>query len=195
MSVQPNLPLHEVMEARLSPELVGKIMREVKRGLKGRFKWFGTSRTPTSERESIWDTFQDKIWISDNSLIQPPTAPYRRLKMFYFLSQDAMWAEGWTRSPPGDRLHPHYYHHYSATGKSYKIFPILYEDSGDGPVALMDPKDPTKYLNLFIPPRIELTLLMPETTFFLNGRTGWLRFVKCCPQTHLRDDVRVDVDD
>ncbi len=54
------------------------------------------------------------------------------------------------------------------------MFPILYEDSGDGPVALMDPADPTKYLNLFIKPRDEVTLFKPRSTFFLNGPHEWL---------------------
>jgi hypothetical protein len=99
--------------------------------------------------------------------------------MFYFLSPDALYASSWRRSPPVHPLRPHYYHHYSSTGISYKIFPILYEDSGDGPVALMDPRDPTKFLNLFIPPRQEVALLMSETTFFLNGRTDGLRRVIC----------------
>ncbi len=54
------------------------------------------------------------------------------------------------------------------------MFPILYEDSGDGPVALMDPADPTKYLNLFAPPREEVFLLKPRSTFFLDGPHEWL---------------------
>ncbi len=72
--------------------------------------------------------------------------------------------------PPANPWPPHYYYQYLKSGKSFKIFPILYVDSGDGPVAIMDPKDPAKYLNLFVLPRHEVVLLKRVVTYFLNGR-------------------------
>jgi hypothetical protein len=187
MPVQPNLPLHEEMEARLSPELVGKIMREVKRGLKGRFEYWGTTTTYSSTRQLTWDKFQRKIWISENAVevvpekwrtfsLSPPS-PYLPMKFFYFLNDAPAYGQHglkWTRVSEAPELPPHYYFVYTKSGKSCKMFPILYRDSGDGPIALMDPKDPTKFLNLFVKPSAEVLLLKPRTSFFLNGPTQWL---------------------
>ncbi len=83
MPDQRKLPLHEEMEARLPPELVGKIMREVKLGLKGRFQRGGVTTTLKSVRHQHWDTLYNKMYISNNS----KKFPLKLMTMFYFLKE------------------------------------------------------------------------------------------------------------
>ncbi len=50
---------------------------------------------------------------------------------------------------------------------------------GDGAFALVDPSDPTRYLNLFLAPKHEVILYKPRSSFFLNGPYEWLVEVEC----------------
>ncbi len=180
-----NWTLLQHLDALPSP-LWRKIMLMVSRvHLKGRFEYWGTTTTYTSTRQLTWDRVQNKVWISDNAVevvpdmwrtfsLSPPS-PYLPMKFFYFLDPAAAFGHRiWNRVSAAPALPPHYYFVYTKSGKSFKMFPILYGDSGDGPVALMDPVDPTKFLNLFVKPRAEVFLLKPRSSIFLNGPTEWL---------------------
>jgi hypothetical protein len=167
-------------------ELRQKIKAEAEPGILGRFEYWGTINNGRGlARQLTWDKVQKKIWISENAITaaQPSggTISLRKLfplptKMFYVLDKAAAFGhKKWNKiaaapAPPPE----HYYFVYTKSGKSFKMFPILYKDSGDGPVVLMDPVDPTKFLNLFVPPLEEVYLLKPMSSFFLNGPTEWL---------------------